>query len=106
LLAGQAILATRTRGQSWLLDQIAGAALAYDPGDVETLAGHLRRWIAQPAALVDARQTSWDYGDRRFNWDVEQARFLNLIRRTLGDAATRARHARSEAAATRAATAR
>jgi hypothetical protein len=107
LLAGQAILATRTRGQGWLLDQIAGAALSYDPGDVETLAGHLRRWITQPAALVDARQTSWDYGDRRFNWDVEQARFLNLIRRTLGDAAAsaRSRHERPDAAA-RVATAR
>jgi hypothetical protein len=108
LLAGQAILATRTRGQGWLLDQISGAALAYDPGDAETLAGHLRRWIAQPAALVDARQTSWDYGDRRFNWDVEQARFLNLIRRTLGEAATRARarNERADPAATRAGTAR
>jgi len=91
LLAGQAVLATRTNGHRWLLDQIAGAALAYDAGDVDALADHLRRWIAQPAALVEARHAAWDYGDRRFNWDVEQARFLNLVRRALGDAGSHVR---------------
>jgi hypothetical protein len=108
LLAGQAIIATRTRAQRWLLDQIAGAALAYDSGDVDALAGHLRRWIAQPAALVESRQAAWEYGDRRFNWDVEQAIFLNLVRRTLGDrcASVRAGDRRTDARPVRVAAAR
>ncbi len=82
LLAGQALIATETRGQRWLLDQIPGAALSYAPGDVETLAAHLRRWIESRGTLTAARRAAWLAGETRFNWDVEREAFLNIVRRT------------------------
>jgi hypothetical protein len=89
LLGGQAILATLTTAQRWLLDHVSDAALGYDPGDVDTLAAHLRRWIEHPDALAAARRTSWACGDRRFNWDVEQRVFLDVVERTLGTCSPR-----------------
>jgi glycosyltransferase involved in cell wall biosynthesis len=83
LLGGQAILATRTTAQRWLLDHIGEAALGYDPGDVDTLAAHLRQWIERPDALAAARRASWACGDRRFNWEVERQVFLDVVRTAL-----------------------
>jgi hypothetical protein len=82
LLAGQALIATDTHGQRWLLDQIPGAALSYRPGDVETLASRLHYWIDHRGELTAARRAAWLAGEARFNWDVERETFLDVVRRT------------------------
>jgi glycosyltransferase involved in cell wall biosynthesis len=97
LLGGQAILATRTTAQRWLLDHVGEAALGYDPGDVDTLAAHLRRWIENPEALASARRASWACGDCRFNWEVESQGFLDVVRTALDSPAGGRHHDLAEA---------
>jgi hypothetical protein len=82
LLGGQAILATRTTAQRWLLDHI-GERRSATPGR--------RRHACRAPASVDrasgrarrCRRASWACGDRRFNWEVERQVFLDVVRTTL-----------------------
>lgn len=83
LLGGQAIIATNTTAQRWLLDQVPGAAAGYRPGDVDTLTAHLLNWIAHRDQLAAAKRAAWTFGDRQFNWDAEQHVFLNVVRAAL-----------------------
>ena len=83
LLGGQAVIATKTAGHQWLLDQIPGAAVGYVPGDVDSLTAHLLNWIARGDELAAAKRAAWTFGDRRFNWETEQRVFLNAVRTAL-----------------------
>lgn len=83
LLAGNAIIATRTRGQQPIVDSIDEAGVAYAAGDVEALAKQLRLWVSNRASLERARRTSWEWGTRRYNWDREKEIFLQTVERTL-----------------------
>jgi glycosyltransferase involved in cell wall biosynthesis len=80
-LAGCAILATRTRGQERLLPELGAAAAGCAPGQPESIAAALRRWLDDPAALAAARAHAWQLGETRFNWDVEQKTFLDIVAR-------------------------
>lgn len=83
LLAGNAIAASRTTGQTRLLHELWGAAVWYDPGDPDSLATALMPWIGDRRALDGARRTAWCLGETRFNWDREQRLFLDLVARAL-----------------------
>jgi len=83
LLGGLAIVTTRTSAHRWFVDQVPRAAVGYDAGDASGLQARLHHWLAHPAELEAARQAAWAYGDQRFNWDVEQHVFLDLVRSTL-----------------------
>jgi len=83
LLGGQAVVATNTAGQRWLLDQVPGAAVGYDPGDIETLTAHLLNCIHRRDELAAAKRAAWTFGDRRFNWEIEQQVFLAAVRTAL-----------------------
>jgi hypothetical protein len=78
VLAGNAVLATRTRGQSQLMSDLADAAAWCDAGRPESLASALRLWLEHRDALSAARVAAWRLGDARFNWDTEKARFLDV----------------------------
>jgi glycosyltransferase involved in cell wall biosynthesis len=83
LLAGLAIVATRTRGQEAFLERIPGAAVGYDPGDTDRLAARLEHWMTDRGALDRARETAWALGTARYNWDTEKQRFLTVIQEVL-----------------------
>lgn len=83
LLAGNAIVATETLGQRPIMDTIGKAGFIYEPGDVEALASGIRTWYENRGALHEARQQSWDWGTRRFNWDCEKKKFLQVVERAL-----------------------
>lgn len=80
LLAGNAVAATATRGQSSVMAKIGKAGFCYDPGNVQAMAGGLRLWCEDRNALRRARQQAWDWGTRRFNWDVEKEKFVTVIK--------------------------
>jgi hypothetical protein len=84
ILAGNAIAATATTGQTPIIDRIAPAGVCYEPGDARALAEFLEVWLRDRSALQIARQTSWDWGTRRYNWDLEKNRFLGVIDQALG----------------------
>jgi len=79
LLAGNAVIATATRGQQPIMETIGDAGLCYEPGDVNALACGLRLWYENRNILQQARQESWDWGTRRFNWDLEKKKFVQTV---------------------------
>ncbi len=85
LLAGIAVVATRTRGQERLLADLGSAAVGCRPGDGASLAAALRPWVDDRSALDAAKQASWALGGSRYNWDAEQAVFLGTIGRVIAD---------------------
>jgi glycosyltransferase involved in cell wall biosynthesis len=95
ILAGTAISATATPGQQRLFEEIPGVAQLYAPGDVGDLTAIWRRWIDDPASLARARDAAWEAGERRYNWDVEQLRFLTIVDAALEGRAAPSAHAMS-----------
>jgi glycosyltransferase involved in cell wall biosynthesis len=79
LLAGNAIIATRVKAQQSLMAKLGGAGWCYEPGDIETLAAGIRNWYRDRQSLESSRRTAWDWGERRYNWDVEKQTFLSLV---------------------------
>jgi glycosyltransferase involved in cell wall biosynthesis len=83
LLAGNAILASRTTGQRELLEQATGSGTLYDPGNVDAIESALRTWSDDRAALDAARVASWQWGTVRYNWEAEEPRLLEAVRGVL-----------------------
>ncbi len=79
LLAGNAVVATATRGQRPIIEAIGAAGFCYEPGDVEALAHRLQRWCADRTSLEAARRHAWDWGTSRYNWDLEKENFLQAV---------------------------
>jgi glycosyltransferase involved in cell wall biosynthesis len=79
ILAGLPVVLSRTTGQSLLARELDGAAVTYPPGDARGLAEALRPWIEQPALRAQAAERAWQLGERRFNWEIEQRTFLNVV---------------------------
>jgi glycosyltransferase involved in cell wall biosynthesis len=82
-LAGLAVVATRTRGQTWVMDQMPEAGFMYEVGDVKGLAEGLQRWVDDPGALRSARLAARTAAESRFCWEKEAPRFLETVERAL-----------------------
>ncbi len=89
LLAGNALLATRTRGQAEICRQLGEAAATVPCGDAEALAGQLRTWYHDRESLNRARAAAWRAGGLRYHWDREKMLLLELVSRTLEGPARR-----------------
>ena len=87
LLAGCAVVATQTKGQSALLDQLGPAARGCAIDDAESLAAALRPWVEDRESLDLSRRAAWALGESRFNWNLEKDRFLAVVRTTMEDRA-------------------
>jgi glycosyltransferase involved in cell wall biosynthesis len=85
LLAGNAVIATATRGQQAIMETIGDAGFTYEPGDVNALACGLRLWYENRNILQQARQKSWDWGTRRFNWNLEKKRLVQTVEGALNN---------------------
>ena len=83
LLAGNAIVATATRGQKQLMNEIPEAGLCYEIGHIETLATQLREWERDRDSLERARRRAWKFGEEVYNWDREQAKLIAIVQRAL-----------------------
>jgi glycosyltransferase involved in cell wall biosynthesis len=100
LLAGIATLATRTRAQSELTDQLGLAAQSYEPGDVEAAAAALRAWVGDRTLLEASRRAAWDAGETRYNWDTEKQQYLRVIEGVFARRPRRAPHGATAAIGT------
>ena len=89
LLAGNAVVATATRGQSDLMCYIPEAGVTYAPGDVDALAAALDRWRQDRSALAASRRASLEAGLTRYNWDEEKRSFLGVVEKALVSGSTR-----------------
>lgn len=79
MLAGNALVMTGTRAQKRLASEFDGAAFVFDADDAAGLAAQLDSWHRDQDALAAARRKSWDLGHTRYNWDVEQTKFLGRV---------------------------
>lgn len=79
LAAGVAVAATATRGQREVMDAAPGAGFTYPPGDVVALAEGLRRLLASPRALADAKRAAAAASSARFNWEHESTRLVAYL---------------------------
>lgn len=85
LLAGNAVIATDTRGQRPVVEAIGKAGFYYWPGDARALANRLIEWYEDRASLNKARREAWDWGTREYNWDLEKRKFLQVIETVLNN---------------------
>lgn len=79
LLAGNAIAATATTGQTPIVEKLGPAGFLYSPGDSEGLARGLRVWHDDRSELQRARREAWSLGSHYFNWDVEKAKLVEVV---------------------------
>jgi peptidoglycan/xylan/chitin deacetylase (PgdA/CDA1 family)/glycosyltransferase involved in cell wall biosynthesis len=83
LLAGNAVIASATRGQQLLMDQLPDCGLCYKPGEVETVARQLKEWERDRAQLEHLRRNAWRYGEQRYNWEIEKQKLLTAVEQAL-----------------------
>jgi hypothetical protein len=79
LMAGLAVIASRTPGQSWLLDRVPAAGWTYHPGSALELSTLIAALTADRSRLRAARIAAWEAAGARFCWEVEQRRFLEAV---------------------------
>lgn len=79
LLAGNAVIATATKGQQALIEKLGSAGFCYQPGNVLALAKQLEMWFKDRKCLEKARRAAWDSGIREYNWDIEKKKFLKIV---------------------------
>lgn len=83
LLGGNAVIATATKGQRPVIEAIGAAGFCYEPGDVNRLAGGIKLMHENRLYLQRARRLAWDWGTRKYNWDLEKKKFLRVIETVL-----------------------
>jgi glycosyltransferase involved in cell wall biosynthesis len=90
MLAGLAVIASRTRGQTEVLAKCPGAGFLYDSGNIEELALIIERLARDPELLARAKANALAAARERWNWEQESRTLVasvnNLLRqRTLTD---------------------
>ncbi len=85
LQAGLMIVATDTRGQREILDDVPGCGILYASGNHDMLVNRVLPYVLDPGRLLDAKCEAWQSGQIRYNWEVEQSELLHAV-----ESATRA----------------
>jgi glycosyltransferase involved in cell wall biosynthesis len=88
LLAGNAVIATKTKAQQSFIDKSASVGRCYAPGDIVALAEILERWDDDRDDLENARLEAWRWGEERYNWELEKQKFLDLVEHALDSSGT------------------
>ncbi len=83
LLAGNAIAATSTTGQQTVMEAVGPAGFTYKPYTFHDLAERLAMWSDDRNEVERARRAAWEWGTRRYNWDIEKLRLIDVVERTL-----------------------
>ncbi len=81
LLAGLPVCLSRTPAQETLAGELGEAAFLADLDDPTQFARTLDEQLLDPNRLRRARAAAWTLARTRFNWDLEQRRFLAIVRR-------------------------
>ena len=83
LLAGLPMCLSRTPAQEAMAAELGAAAFLADLDDPTGFARALDDHFNTPGEMRRARAASWHLARTRFNWDVEQGRFLAAVQRSL-----------------------
>jgi glycosyltransferase involved in cell wall biosynthesis len=79
MLAGLAVIASRTRGQSEVLAATPGVGFLYQPGDIEALASIIERLANDRALLASTRQAALEAARSRWNWELESRALVAAV---------------------------
>jgi glycosyltransferase involved in cell wall biosynthesis len=79
LTAGLPIVASDVPAHLQIVPECQGAMTIIRRGDTAALAGLLDDWLLAPDRLARAREAAWTLGQRRFNWELEQPKFLACV---------------------------
>jgi hypothetical protein len=83
LLGGLPVVFSRTPAQEHLAVELGAAAQVTELDDPAQTAACLDAWLGDKERLAQSRSTAWDLGQTRFNWDLEQAVFLDSVEKAL-----------------------
>lgn len=78
--SGLAIIATRTKGQEWVLDQAPEIGLIFEDSQGKAFVERFQTWIENPTQLTIAQKASLKAAQHKFNWDLEKVKFLRVIK--------------------------
>jgi glycosyltransferase involved in cell wall biosynthesis len=79
MLAGLAIVASRTRGQRMVLDAAPGIGLDYESGNAQALAEILDRYAADRDLLERTKASALLGAQKRWNWERESEALVTAI---------------------------
>jgi len=83
-LAGIAVAATDTVGQTAIMKSCSDAGFVYPAGNHKALAEKLQLFMDQPELLEKCKQASLQAATDRWNWEMESVRLLELIDPLIG----------------------
>jgi glycosyltransferase involved in cell wall biosynthesis len=81
LLAGVPVLASDTPAQARFAASAPSCVTVYPRNDPNALAAALDDWLLRPDRLAQAREAAFALGRTRYNWEIESAVLLDLVRR-------------------------
>lgn len=86
LAAGVPVVLSATPAQERLARDLGHAALVYGSGDVEALAAHLRRWVADRALRRHMHEAARAAAERRWHWEHPEDRgaLLAVVKSAVG----------------------
>jgi hypothetical protein len=83
LLAGLTVLASNTKGQREIADQVPGAVLLYASGNSDELAKKLNMLLANREQLAKAKVAALHVAKNVFCWEQEAPKLINRIEAAL-----------------------
>lgn len=83
LLAGLAVVASDTAGQTEIAERASDAILLYASGEPLSLASSLNVFLELPERLQQAKAAALQAAERTFCWERQEPIFLDLISRAL-----------------------
>lgn len=83
LLAGIPMLLSDTPAQRQLAGDLGHIAPVVKLDETQAIARTLDQLLSAPTKLQAARHTAWRLGQERYNWDVEQHKFLRSVAEAL-----------------------
>jgi glycosyltransferase involved in cell wall biosynthesis len=83
ILAGNALIASDTQAQKELLQQHPKLGKIYERGNIESLSEVIKYFYDNRDTLNGCKQASFDLGKMELNWEIEQQKFLDLVKAQL-----------------------
>jgi glycosyltransferase involved in cell wall biosynthesis len=83
MLAGLAVVASRTRGHTDVLNATPGIGLLYDSGDIYALAAILDRYAADRTLLTRTKAAALEAAQTRWNWEQESKIIVETVDRLI-----------------------
>src|SRR5205823_6941407 len=79
MMAGMALALSDTIAHRELLAEAEGCGFLFPDGDIKSLAAQLEQLITNPDELQRMKLTSWEWAEKKFNWEEESKTLLDEI---------------------------